>query len=108
MKITEPGIYRDITEADYRADPFGGSFTQSLAKVVLEHSPLHAREESALAEPREEDDEAEKYVKAQAIGNAVHKTMLGRGKEVEVIDAKDFKKDVAKAARDAAVAAGRV
>jgi hypothetical protein len=75
---------------------------------VLDHSPLHAREESALAEPREEDDEAEKYVKAQAIGNAVHKEMLGRGKEIEVIDAKDFKKDVAKAARDAATAAGHV
>jgi hypothetical protein len=108
MKITQPGIYRDITEAEYRADPFGGSFTQSLAKVVLAHSVLHAREESALAEPREEDDEAEKYVKAQAIGNAVHKTILGRGKDIEVIDAKDFKKDVAKQARDAATAAGRV
>ncbi len=104
----KPGIYRDITEAEYRADPFGGSFTQSLAKVVLAHSVLHAREESALAEPREEDDEAEKYVKAQAIGNAVHKTILGRGKDIEVIDAKDFKKDIAKQARDAATAAGRV
>ncbi len=108
MQITTPGIYRDITEADYRADPFGGSFTQSLAKVLLAHSPLHAREESSLAEQREEDEEAEKYVKAQAIGNAVHKEILGRGKEIEVIDAKDFKKDVAKDARDAAHAAGRV
>lgn len=104
----KPGIYRDISEADYRADPFGGSFTQSLAKVLIAHSPLHAREESALAEPREEDEEAGKYVKAQAIGNAVHKMMLERGKEIEVIDAKDFKKDVAKEARDAATAAGRV
>ena len=108
MKITKPGIYRDISEADYRADPFGGSFTQSLAKVLLAHSPLHAREESALAEPREDDDEAEKYVKAQAIGNAVHKEILGRGKEIEVLDFKDFKKDDAKKARDGAVAAGRV
>jgi PDDEXK-like uncharacterized protein DUF3799 len=108
MKITQPGVYRGITEADYRADPFDGSFTQSIAKVLLAHSALHAREESALAEPREEDDEAEKYVKAQAIGNAVHKTILGRGKDIEVIDAKDFKKDVAKQARDAATAAGRV
>lgn len=108
-KITEPGIYRDVSEADYRADPFGGSFTQSLAKVLLAHSPLHAREESALARgPSEADDEVEKYVKAQAIGNAVHKEILGCGKEIEVIDAKDFKKDVAKEARDAAVAAGRV
>ncbi len=104
----KPGIYRDITEAEYRADPFGGSFTQSLAKVVLAHSVLHAREESALAEPRDDDDEAEKYVKAQAIGSAVHKTMLGRGKDIEIIDAKDFKKDVAKQARDIATAAGRV
>lgn len=102
------GIYRDISEADYRADPFGGSFTQSLAKVLIDHSPLHAREESALAEPREEDDEAEKYVKALAIGNAVHKLMLERGKEIAVLDFKDFKKDLAKEARDAAIAAGRV
>lgn len=104
----KPGVYRDITEAEYRADPFGGSFTQSLAKVLLDHSALHAREESALAEPREDDDEAEKYVKAQAIGNAVHKLMLERGKEIEVIDFKDFKKQDAKDARDAAIAAGRV
>lgn len=104
----KPGIYRDVTEAEYRADPFGGSFTQSLAKVLIDHSPLHAREESAMAEPREDDDEAEKYVKAQAIGNAVHKMMLERGKEIEVIDAKDFKKDIAKEARDAATAAGKV
>lgn len=104
----KPGIYRDITEAEYRADPFGGSFTQSLAKVVLDHSPLHAREESALAEPREDDDETEKYIKAQAIGNAVHKDILGRGKEIQVIDFKDFKKDDAKKLRDAATAAGRI
>lgn len=108
MQITTPGIYRDITEAEYRADPFGGSFTQSLAKVLLNYSPLHAREESVLAEPRDDDEEAEKYVKAQAIGNAVHKEILGRGKEIEVIDAKDFKKDVAKEARDLAIADGRV
>lgn len=108
MKLTKPGIYRGVTEEEYRADPFGGSFTQSLAKVLIAHSPLHAREESALAEPREEDEEAEKYIKAQAIGNAVHKYILGRGKDIEVIDAKDFKKDVAKEARDAATAAGRV
>lgn len=104
----KPGIFRGVTEAEYRADPFGGSFTQSLAKVMLDHSPLHAREESSLAEPREEDEEAEKYLKAQAIGNAVHKEMLGRGKEIEVIDAPDFRKAAAQEARDAATAAGRV
>jgi len=108
LKITTPGIYREISEADYRADPLGGSFTQSLAKVLLEYSPLHAREESALATLREDDEEAEKYVKAQAIGNAVHKTMLGRGKDIEVIQYKDFKKDEARKLRDAATAAGRV
>jgi hypothetical protein len=104
----KPGIYRDVTEATYRADPFGGSFTQSLAKVLLDHSPLHAREESALAEPREEDEEAEKYVKAQAIGNTVHKTMLGRGKDIAVINYRDFKGADAKTQRDAAVASGRI
>jgi len=104
------GIHRDIDSATYYADPCDGpSFTQSLAKVLIEQSPLHAREVSPrLASPTDEDDEVEKYVKAQAIGNAAHKMILQRGKDVEVIDAKDFKGGDAKKARDVANAAGRV
>lgn len=104
------GIYRDIDSNAYYADPCEGpSFTQSLAKILNERSALHAKQESPrLADPADEDDEAEKYVKAQAIGNAVHKLILERGKDVTVLDFKDFKKNEAKEARDLAYAAGQV
>lgn len=109
-RIVEAGIYRDIDSAVYYADPLPTpSFTQSLAKVLNDQSPMHAREENPrLASPTEDDDEAEKYVKAQAIGNAAHKMILHRGKDVEIIDAKDFKGGDAKKLRDEANTAGRV
>jgi endonuclease/exonuclease/phosphatase family metal-dependent hydrolase len=90
MKISKPGIYRDFPTAAYFADPCPEpSFTQSLAKILIEQSPLHAYQ----AHPRlnvpaadEDADEAEKYSKAKAIGNAAHSLMLGRGKVLAVGD----------------------
>lgn len=100
MNITKPGIYRDFPEADYFADPCPTpSLSQSLAKVLIEQTTLHARaEHPRFAEP-DEDEPDEKYVKAQAIGNAAHYTLIGRGKEPAVgnfknwtsKDAKEFK-----------------
>lgn len=107
--ITSPGIYYDFTAEAYFADPCPEpSFTQSLAKVLIGSSPLHARQEHPrLAVAVEDDDEAtEKYVKAQAIGNAAHKIMLERGKVLAIIDAPDFKGKDARAERDAAAAKG--
>lgn len=108
MQIDKPGIYRDISEADYRADPCPRpSLTQSICKVLLDNSPLHAMmEHPRLADPDVEDDETEKYVKAQAIGNAAHKLMLGRGKDIAVIKADSFRGGAAKDSRDDALAAG--
>jgi hypothetical protein len=49
FKISRPGIYLDVAANDYHADPCPApSFTQSIAKVLLEKSPAHAR----LAHPR--------------------------------------------------------
>lgn len=110
--IDKPGIYRDFPSADYFADPCPEpSFSQSIGKLLIEQSPLHAKlAHPRLAPPLAEDaeDEPEKYVKAQAIGNVAHKLMLGRGKEVDVIDFPDFRKDAAKALRDVSLGAGRV
>ncbi len=87
--ITAPGIFTDIAAAEYFADPTPEpSFTQSIAKVLLEQSPAHAR----LAHPRlctpaaAEEEETEKYVAAQAIGDAAHALLLGRGKRIAVGD----------------------
>lgn len=106
----KPGIYRDVDTAVYFADPCPEpSFSQSIGKLLIDHSPLHAK----LAHPRltppplADDEEVEKYVKAQAIGNAAHAMILGRGKVIATIDADDFRTKDAKAERDSATKAGK-
>jgi hypothetical protein len=80
---------------------FGGLFCGSLPEPSLSQSILQgpARAVAAEGEARApapapaitEDEEAEKYIKAQAIGNAAHAIMIGRGKTLEIIKANDFK-----------------
>lgn len=109
MKIDRPGIYRGVTSADYFADPAPEpSLSQSLAKLIIERSPLHGKfEHPRLTPPSPDDDEFERYDKAKAIGNAAHKIILGRGKDLEIIQSSDFRNKAAKDARDAAYAIGR-
>jgi hypothetical protein len=100
VKITTPGIYRDFPTAAYFGDPTPiPSFTQSLAKVLIEQSPLHAYQAHPRlnVKPADEDDGGEKYDKAKAIGNAAHKLMLNRGKEMSVGDFEDWRSGPAKA-----------
>ncbi|MHB1207896.1 MAG: PD-(D/E)XK nuclease-like domain-containing protein [Rhodospirillaceae bacterium] len=105
MKIDKPGIYKNFDEAAYFADPCPGpSLTQSVAKVLIEQSLLHAREEHPrLASPDDDDDEAEKYVKAQAIGNAAHAILIGRGKTLAIGQFDSWRGKDAQAFKDAAL-----
>lgn len=101
----KPGIYTDMAARDYFADCAPEpSLTQSIAKILIDKSPSHAR----LQHPKLNPDfhEPFEYDKALAIGNAAHKLLIGRGKEVCVIEANDFRKDDAKATRDAAIEQG--
>ncbi|MBK8009562.1 MAG: hypothetical protein IPK23_14905 [Rhizobiales bacterium] len=69
-KITKPGIYQ-MPAPDYFADPCPApSLNQSLAKVLLDQSPLHAFYEHPRLCPPEIEDEQEKYDKTKATGNA--------------------------------------
>lgn len=102
-----PGIYLDMAASDYFADPAPEpSLTQSIAKVLIEQSPAHAW----LAHPRLGGSTArdEGYDKKLAIGNAAHKLVLGRGKEVVIIEANDFRTKDAQQTRDAIAAEGKV
>lgn len=107
MKIDRPGIFKDFPIADYFADPAPEpSFTQSLAKILLDRSPLHAfQAHPRLYVPMVEEDEG--YDKAKAIGNAAHALMLGRGKALAVEDFPDFRTKDAKAFKAAAIEAGK-
>jgi hypothetical protein len=105
----KPGIYRDMDSATYFGDPCDEpSLSQSIAKILIEQSPLHAFQ----AHPRlavqtaDEDDEPEKYEKAKAIGNAAHAIVIRRGKKLAIIDAPNFKTKTAQTDKQAAILAG--
>lgn len=91
FRIEKPGIYYDVPTADYFADCCPEpSLTQTLAKVLIESSPLHAYQ----AHPRlglQAADEDEGYEKNKAIGNAAHKLILNRGKELAIAEFPDWR-----------------
>lgn len=106
--INRPGIFYDMDEADYFADPCPiPSLTQSIAKVLLDRSPAHARLEHPWLTPPVAQDE-EKYDSARAIGNAAHAMMIGRGKKMAVGDFADWRTKEARAFKAEAVKDGRV
>lgn len=105
MKITKAGIYRGVLDADYRADPCPEpSLTQSLCKIIIERSPKHAWIASPRLNPQFEYDDDTKF----DIGNVAHRLILGRGKEIDVIDFADWRKKEAQQAREDAADAGRI
>jgi hypothetical protein len=108
MKIDRPGIFKNFDTEAYFADPCPTpSLSQSIAKILIEQSPLHAR----LAHPKfalpADEEEPEKYDKAKAIGNAAHALLLDRGKKMAVGDFADWRKKEAQAFKDEALSAGR-
>jgi hypothetical protein len=104
--IEKPGIYHDMPTADYFADPCPEpSFTQSLAKILLEQSALHARN----AHPRlvAQPEEPEEYTAPKAIGNAAHLFLIGRGKEIAEARFDNWRKKEAQEFKAEASAAGK-
>lgn len=106
-RVTGPGLYA-MPAAVYHADPAPEpSLSSSVAKVIIGQSPEHARAaHPRLALPPEvEEDEAErKPTRPQEIGTAVHRMILGAGRDLTVIDAPDYKTKDAQVARKAAYA----
>lgn len=100
------GLHHDISVARYHADPAPEpSLSSSIARVLLEQSPRHAwlLHPRLNPEPQEESDPT----RAKEIGTATHKLILGKGVEIVVIDADDFKKEGARKERAAAYEAGQ-
>jgi hypothetical protein len=88
LRIFKPGFYPDLQSGAYFADPCPSpSLTQSLAKVLLEKSPLHAWHAHPRLNPDYRHDDDTKF----DVGNVAHKLMIGRGKELEILDAPDWK-----------------
>lgn len=109
MKISKPGLYDDISEADYHADcvrPMP-SLSSSIAKLLVTRSPRHAAFKHPRLNPdmRPEDSEPSRPMD---IGTAAHKMVLGRGRQIDVLPFSDYRKKEAQQARDDARAAGNV
>lgn len=104
-RITKPGIYPDFPINDYHADPAPTpSLTQSLAKLLVDRSPRHAWVAHPRLNPEFERDEATKF----DIANVAHAYLIGRGKQIAVIHAEDWRTKLAKEAREKAIAEGRL
>lgn len=93
----------DMKAAEYHADPCRvPSLSSSLAKVVVTRSMRHAwlrhpKMGGRQIEPTEDMD----------TGSLAHAIMLGEGREIVAVDAKDWRTNVAKEAREAARAEGK-
>jgi PDDEXK-like domain of unknown function (DUF3799) len=96
FRVTAPGLYTDIPADDYYADPCpDASLTQSLAKVMLHRSPLHAWWASPRLNPRFKSDSATKF----DLAHAAHWHLTGRGKDMVPIEADDWRSKKAREAR---------
>jgi hypothetical protein len=89
-----------ITPDEYHKRP---GLSSSIASILVEQSPLHARAAHPMF-----GGESEGHTKATARGSVCHTLALGKGARYEVLDFEDFKTKDARAARDAATAAGLV
>lgn len=84
----------NVTPDEYHALD---AFSSSTAKVVLERSPGHARAGMK-----------KKPTKAMNGGSIVHRLLLGKGREIEVIQHGDYKTKVAQEKKEAALKAGLI
>jgi hypothetical protein len=98
--ITEPGLYPDVPEDQYHADPVqGGSLSVSGAKLLLQAPAKfdYARRHGS------------KSSKSMDTGTRVHALVLGKGEEhLARLNFENYRTDKAKAARDAAIASGKI
>lgn len=109
----QPGIHVAVSPGDYHSDPVATpSLSSTIAKTLITKSPRHAW----LAHPRlggAKDDSDEETAdpsasKAKALGELIHRLVLGKGADIVVIDADSWRTNAAKAERDAAMSAGRI
>jgi len=94
----------DCTQAEYFADPCAvPSLSSSVAHTLVTESPLHAwNGHPRLGGVRSDSTES------TDAGAIVHKLLLGKGSDIAIISADDFRTKLARQARDEAIAAGHV
>lgn len=98
VEVKTAGLY-NIPEHIYHGDPAPEpSFSSSIGKLILNHSPLHGW----MKHPRLNQLAAQDNKPAFDLGSSAHQMLLGRGAVIVRIDAPDFRTKAAREARDEA------
>ena len=104
LQLKVPGLY-EIEDADYFSDPCPQpSLTQSIAKILLDRSPMHAAYAHPRLNPQHQPDDDKKY----DTGNVCHAMLMGRGREFHLIDADDWRTKAAREERETAIGKGKI
>lgn len=102
----QPGatIEWDMPEHVYHGDPAAHpSLSSTIAKSLVHETPLHAWTKHPRLNPFFEDEHKDAF----DLGSTAHTVLLGKGAEIDVIDAKDWRTKAAREAKEAACAAGK-
>lgn len=104
--IKAPGIHFNVPEDEYHRDVCPEpSLSASLAKILINRSPLHAW----MAHPRLNKNWEPQDPDARLdFGSVAHKLLLGRGRDYVVIAADDWRTKAAREQREEAHAAGKI
>lgn len=113
ISITKPGIYPGVTAEQYHKDPVETpSLSSTIAKLLFGRSPRHAwYAHPKLGGAKDDSDEETadpSASKAKALGELIHRLVIGKGGDVVVIDADSYRTTAAKAQRDAALFSGQI
>lgn len=99
-------LIRDMSAKAYHTDPCPApSLSSSVVRALLEESPLHVWSQHPRLGGADYQEPAKKHFE---LGSAIHKLTLGRGAEIEIIKAADYRTSAAKQARDDAIKAGKI
>lgn len=104
-QITQSGVYYNIHEKNYHADPCPtASFSSSIGAILLNQSPQHAWTAHPKLNPQYEPSTDKKF----DIGNIAHSLFLQGIDRAHQCDFKDWRTNTAKEMRDAAREEGKV
>lgn len=105
MERVGPGVYAGMPADWYHADPcLTPSLSSGVLRRLINGTPAHAY----VAHPRLGGGNDDRSTPRTDFGSAAHRYVLGRGADVEVLTYADYRTNAAKAARDAAEAAGKI
>lgn len=101
FQITQAGLYLDMPETLYHADPCPTpSLSNSIIRTLLDQSPLHA----AYKHPRLYGQNNNNPTKAMTKGTLLHTLLLEAGQNIVIIDADDYRGKKAREEKEQALA----